>query len=168
MVMRHTRIERFSGLSGLSGKTLIFFKYPLASRPKLWYNMRRLAGQRSSARHPTRTKTKKGLKTMSKELKIGDWYYRMMGYGGSDSQMCCIRRKTGEQTAAGMLSLFNGTGVYHLAVGVTAIGTFHWLLLCAGQSFLKNSIIFAYYSTNFRICKGFTANLLNLWKGKVF
>ncbi len=47
---------------------------------------------------------------MSKELKIGDWYYRMMGYGGSDSQMCCIRRKTGEQTAAGMLSLFNGTG----------------------------------------------------------
>ena len=47
---------------------------------------------------------------MSKELKIGDWYYRMMGYGGSDSQMCCIRRKTGEQTAKGMLSLFNGTG----------------------------------------------------------
>lgn len=47
---------------------------------------------------------------MSKELKIGDWYYRMMGYGGSDSQMCCIRRKTGEKTAGGMLSLFNGTG----------------------------------------------------------
>lgn len=47
---------------------------------------------------------------MSKELKIGDWYYRMMGYGGSDSQMCCIRRKTGKQTEAGMLSLFNGTG----------------------------------------------------------
>lgn len=45
-----------------------------------------------------------------KQLKIGDWYYRMMGYGGSDSQMCCIRRKTDEQTPAGMLSLFNGTG----------------------------------------------------------
>ena len=47
---------------------------------------------------------------MSKELKIGDWYYRMMGYGGSDSQMCCIRRKTGTKTASGMMSLFNGTG----------------------------------------------------------
>lgn len=47
---------------------------------------------------------------MRKELKIGDWYYRMMGYGGGDSQYCCIRRKTGKQTASGMLSLFNGTG----------------------------------------------------------
>ena len=47
---------------------------------------------------------------MNKELKIGDWYYRMMGYGGSDSQMCCIRRKTGEKTEGGMLSLFNRTG----------------------------------------------------------
>lgn len=47
---------------------------------------------------------------MSKELNIGDWYYRMMGYGGSDSQYCCIRRKTGEKTGSGMLSLFNGTG----------------------------------------------------------
>ena len=47
---------------------------------------------------------------MSKELKIGDWYFRMMGYGGGDSQYCCIRRKTGEKTASGMMSLFNGTG----------------------------------------------------------
>lgn len=47
---------------------------------------------------------------MAKELKIGDWYYRMMGYGGSDSQMCCIMRKTDKKTASGMLSLFNGTG----------------------------------------------------------
>lgn len=47
---------------------------------------------------------------MAKELKIGDWYYRMMGYGGSDSQMCCIRRKTDKKTGAGMFSLFNGTG----------------------------------------------------------
>ena len=47
---------------------------------------------------------------MSKELKVGDWYYRMMGYGGSDSQYCCIRRKTGTKTASGMMSLFNGTG----------------------------------------------------------
>ena len=47
---------------------------------------------------------------MAKELKIGDWYYRMMGYGGGDSRYCCIMRKTGEQTASGMLSLFNGTG----------------------------------------------------------
>lgn len=47
---------------------------------------------------------------MSKELNIGDWYYRMMGYGGSDSQYCSIRRKTGEKTASGMLSLINGTG----------------------------------------------------------
>ena len=47
---------------------------------------------------------------MSKELNIGDWYYRMMGYGGGDSQYCSIRRKAGEKTASGMLSLFNGTG----------------------------------------------------------
>ena len=47
---------------------------------------------------------------MSKDLNIGDWYYRMMGYGGSDSQYCSIRRKTGEKTASGMLSLINGTG----------------------------------------------------------
>jgi len=47
---------------------------------------------------------------MAKELKIGDWYYRMMGYGGGDSRYCCIMRKTGKQTASGMLSLFNGTG----------------------------------------------------------
>lgn len=47
---------------------------------------------------------------MSKELKIGDWYYRMMGYGGSDSQYCCIVRKTDKKTASGMMSLFNGTG----------------------------------------------------------
>ncbi len=43
-----------------------------------------------------------------KELKIGEWYYRMMGYGGSDSQMCCIRRKVGEKTPSGMMSLFGG------------------------------------------------------------
>lgn len=47
---------------------------------------------------------------MAKELKIGDWYYRMMGYGGGDSQMCCIRRKTGEKTGEGMVSLFTSTG----------------------------------------------------------
>lgn len=47
---------------------------------------------------------------MSKELNIGDWYYRMMGFGGGDSQYCSIRRKTGEKTASGSLSLFNGTG----------------------------------------------------------
>lgn len=47
---------------------------------------------------------------MRKELKIGDWYYRMMGYGGSDSQYCCIVRKTDKKTASGMMSLFNGTG----------------------------------------------------------
>ena len=47
---------------------------------------------------------------MRKELNVGEWYYRMMGYGGGDSQYCCIRRKTGEKTASGMMSLFNGTG----------------------------------------------------------
>lgn len=46
---------------------------------------------------------------MSKELNIGDWYYRMMGFGGGDSQYCSIRRKTGEKTASGMLSLNIGT-----------------------------------------------------------
>jgi len=55
---------------------------------------------------------------MSKELKIGDWYYLMMGYGGSASQYCCIRRKTGEKTASGMMSLFGGKdgGIRNLPV----------------------------------------------------
>ena len=43
-----------------------------------------------------------------KELKIGEWYYRMMGYGGGDSRYCCIRRKVGEKTPSGMMSLFGG------------------------------------------------------------
>ena len=46
----------------------------------------------------------------AKEIKIGEWYYRMMGYGGGDSRYCCIRRRTGEKTESGMMSLFNGTG----------------------------------------------------------
>lgn len=55
-------------------------------------------------------KDKERTKKMKAEIKIGDWYYRMMGYGGSESQYCCVRRKTGKQTGAGMVSLFNGTG----------------------------------------------------------
>ena len=55
-------------------------------------------------------KDKERTTKMNAEIKIGNWYYRMMGYGGSDSQMCCIRRKTEEKTGAGMFSLFNGTG----------------------------------------------------------
>lgn len=46
----------------------------------------------------------------AKEIKIGEWYWRMMGYGGGDSRYCCIRRRTGEKTESGMMSLFNGTG----------------------------------------------------------
>ena len=47
---------------------------------------------------------------MAKELKIGGWYYRMMGYGGSESQYCCIMGKTGERTSANMFSMFTAKG----------------------------------------------------------
>lgn len=43
-----------------------------------------------------------------KELKVGDWYYMMLGYGGSGSQYVNIRRKTGNKTGARMFSLFGG------------------------------------------------------------
>ena len=43
-----------------------------------------------------------------KNLEIGKWYYLMMGYGGSESQYCCILRKTGRQTPNGAMSLFGG------------------------------------------------------------
>ena len=45
---------------------------------------------------------------MAKEIKIGDWFYRMMGYGGSESQWCCVISKTEEKTGANMFSLFGG------------------------------------------------------------
>lgn len=45
-----------------------------------------------------------------KELKIGDWYYMMLGYGGSGSQYVNIRRKTGTQTGANMFSMFSSKG----------------------------------------------------------
>lgn len=47
---------------------------------------------------------------MAKEIKIGDWYYRMMGYGGSDSRWCCVMEKTGEKTGANLFSVFGGVG----------------------------------------------------------
>lgn len=47
---------------------------------------------------------------MAKEIKVGGWYYRMMGYGGSDSQYCCVLRATGGKTADNTYSLFGGVG----------------------------------------------------------
>lgn len=43
-----------------------------------------------------------------KELKVGDWYYMMLGYGGSGSQFVNIRRKTDTKTGEHMFSLFGG------------------------------------------------------------
>ena len=45
-----------------------------------------------------------------KELKIGEWYYMMLGYGGSGSQYVNIRRKTNVKTGEHMFSLFGGKG----------------------------------------------------------
>ena len=45
-----------------------------------------------------------------KELKIGEWYYMMLGYGGSGSQYVNIRRKTDKKTGEHMFSLFGGKG----------------------------------------------------------
>ena len=59
-------------------------------------------------RNENKDKDKVERTTEMKELKIGEWYYRMMGYGGGDSQYCCIRRKVGEKTPSGMMSLFGG------------------------------------------------------------
>lgn len=55
------------------------------------------------------------------EIKIGDWYYRMMGYGGSESQYCCIIGKTGEKTMPNTFSLFGGVGDTMKALPVTEI-----------------------------------------------
>ena len=49
-------------------------------------------------------------RTMEKAIEVGGWYYRMMGYGGSDSQYCCVVRGTGERTGANLYSLFGGVG----------------------------------------------------------
>lgn len=53
---------------------------------------------------------------MSKELKIGDWYYRIMGYGGGDSRYCCIRRNTGKKTSGNVYSICRkeGMGMFRL------------------------------------------------------
>ena len=52
-----------------------------------------------------------------KELNVGDWYYLTMGYGGSRSQFCSIRRKTGRQSEKGVMSLFgHGDGMKVLPV----------------------------------------------------
>ena len=53
-----------------------------------------------------------------KELKIGEWYWRAMGYGGGDSQYCCIRRKTGRTTPSNVYSLCRkeGMGMFKLPV----------------------------------------------------
>ena len=56
-------------------------------------------------------------------LKIGNWYYRMMGYAGNSSEWCCILRATGEKTAPNMFSMFrsNGTGMQELPVTETYV-----------------------------------------------
>ena len=56
-------------------------------------------------------------------LKIGNWYYRMMGYAGNSSEWCCILRATGEKTAPNMFSMFrsNGTGMLPLPVTETYV-----------------------------------------------
>lgn len=52
------------------------------------------------------------------KLKIGNWYYRMMGYAGNGSEWCCILRATGKKTAPNMFSMFggNGKGMHELPV----------------------------------------------------
>ena len=45
-----------------------------------------------------------------KEIKIGEWYWRAMGYGGGDSRYCCILRRTRDRTEAEVISLFGGPG----------------------------------------------------------
>ena len=68
------------------------------------YNVRRKG---EKAQH-NKDKNKERTKKMAKEIKIGDWFYRMMGYGGSESQWCCVIGKTEEKTGAHMFSLFGG------------------------------------------------------------
>ena len=46
-----------------------------------------------------------------KEIKVGEWYWRMMGYGGGDSRYCCIMRSKGTKTAAGMMRMFSKSGI---------------------------------------------------------
>ena len=45
-----------------------------------------------------------------KGLSVGEWYYRFMGYGGSDSANVCIIAKCAEKTPSGMYSLFGSKG----------------------------------------------------------
>ena len=49
------------------------------------------------------------MKTMN-EINVGDWYYMMLGYGGSESKYCYITAKTEEKTGANMFSLFSREG----------------------------------------------------------
>lgn len=81
-------------------------KSPLAFVSGICYTIVRLRDTRF--RNDNRQQTKKDKKM--KELKIGDWYYMMLGYGGSGSQYVNIRRKTGTQTGANMFSMFGGKG----------------------------------------------------------
>lgn len=68
------------------------------------YNVRRKGEKAQNDKDNNKERTKK----MAKEIKIGDWFYRMMGYGGSESQWCCVIGKTEEKTGAHMFSLFGG------------------------------------------------------------
>lgn len=57
------------------------------------------------------------------EIKPRKWYYRMMGYGGSESQYVAPYKKTGETTSDQVFSLFSvksGTMRRHMAVPVWA------------------------------------------------
>ena len=68
------------------------------------YNVRRKGEKAQNNKDNNKERTKK----MAQEIKIGDWFYRMMGYGGSESQWCCVIGKTEEKTGAHMFSLFGG------------------------------------------------------------
>ena len=59
-IMRHCVNDHFSGLLDGLKVFQLFSQYPLASRPNVWYNMRRLAGQ-GFRETPNKDKDKQGL-----------------------------------------------------------------------------------------------------------